>query len=92
MAAVGLWFDYAHGHEPYSEWRTQSGLSCCNQNDCAPATIWEDADGNLKARQNGIEYFVPRQSVLAIPSPDGRSHLCVYQGRPICAVIGEVRS
>lgn len=54
--------------------------------------MWRDAEGRLIARQNGQTYAVPEHSVLPIPSPDGRSHLCVIGGYPICAVIGEVRS
>ena len=82
----------AHSHDIYHDWKTRTGVSCCNQTDCAPATMWRDNEGRLIARQNGQTYSVPEHSVLPIPSPDGRSHLCVIGGYPICAVIGEVRS
>ena len=82
----------AAAHDPYTDWKTRNGVSCCNERDCAPATMWRDAEGRLIARQNGQTYAVPEESILPIPSPDGRSHLCVIGSFPICAVIGEVRS
>jgi len=81
----------ARAHDIYENWKTINGVSCCHDKDCAPATMWIDAEDRLIARQNGQTYFVPREVVLPIPSPDGRSHICVIAGTVICAVPGEVR-
>jgi len=82
----------ARSHDVYHDWKTRNGVSCCHDRDCAPATMWADGEGRLYARQNGQTYSVPAEAVLKIPSPDGRSHLCVISGTVICAVIGEPRS
>jgi hypothetical protein len=81
----------AWAHDPYVDWKTRNGISCCHGRDCAPATAWQDADGNWFARQNGQTYSIPPHAVLPIPSPDGRSHACVIGGNVICFVPGEVR-
>jgi hypothetical protein len=82
---------HPQGHDPYVDWKTRNGISCCHGRDCAPATAWQDADGNWFARQNGAIYSIPAHAVLPISSPDGRSHACVIGGNVICFVPGEVR-
>jgi hypothetical protein len=92
LAVVAFGQDgHPQGHDPYVDWKTRNGISCCHGRDCAPATTWADADGNWTARQNGQTYIVPPHAVLPIPSPDGRSHACVIGGNVICFVPGEVR-
>ena len=81
----------ATAHGPYNDWKTRGGVSCCNDNDCAPATAWQDLEGNWFVRQHGQVYPVPPVAVLPIPSPDGRSHACILGGHVICLVPGEVR-
>ncbi|MBL8584941.1 MAG: hypothetical protein JNL61_22260, partial [Rhizobiaceae bacterium] len=54
----------ALAHDPYSDWKTKNGVSCCHDRDCAPATMWRDNEGRLIARQNGQTYTVPEHSVL----------------------------
>jgi len=92
FATVAMVFWPARAHDIYMDWKTKSGVSCCHDRDCAPATMSADDEGRLFARQNGQTYFVPKDAILPIPSPDGRSHLCVISGTPICAVVGEPRS
>jgi hypothetical protein len=82
---------HPQGHDPYVDWKTRNGISCCHGRDCAPATAWQDGDGNWFARQNGQTYIIPPHAVLPIPSPDGRSHACVIGNAVICFVPGEVR-
>ncbi len=93
LSNVGLsaFAENAHSHDPYTEWKTRNGISCCHGRDCAPATAELDDNGNWIARQNGQTYFVPPHAVLPIQSPDGRSHACVIGGNVICFVPGEVR-
>lgn len=82
----------ALSHDPYSEWRTRNGSSCCNDKDCAPATAWTDLEGRWWVRQQGRTLFVPPSAILPLKSPDGRSHACVTGGEVICFVPGEIRS
>lgn len=82
----------ARAHDIYHDWKTNNGVSCCHDKDCAPATMFTDADDRLYARQNGQTYFVPKEAILPIPSPDGRSHACIISGTVICAVVGQPRS
>jgi len=82
----------AAAHDPYADWKTKGGVSCCHGRDCAPATMFTDAEDRLFARQNGQTYFVPKEAILPIPSPDGRSHACIISGTVICAVVGQPRS
>lgn len=92
-AAWPVWAQDHHpqGTDPYVDWKTRNGISCCHGKDCAPALAWQDMDGNWFARQNGATYSIPAHTVLPIPSPDGRSHACVIGGNVICFVPGEVR-
>lgn len=82
----------ARAHDIYMDWKTQNGVSCCHDRDCAPATAWTDMAGNLYVRQNGQTYTVHPDAVLKIPSPDGRSHACIIGGYVICAVIAPPKS
>jgi len=81
----------AFAHDPYTDWKTRHGMSCCNQNDCAPTTAWQDMEGNWFVRSAGVTHPVDPLAILPIPSPDGRSHACILGGRVICFVPGEVR-
>jgi hypothetical protein len=81
----------AQAHDPYTDWKTRNGISCCHGRDCDPASAWQDMDGNWFVRHRGTTYSVPAHAVLPIPSPDGRSHACVIGGNVICFVPGEVR-
>jgi len=92
LALAALSIGPALAHDPYADWKTRNGVSCCHNRDCAPATAWPNGDGSWTARQNGRTYFVPDTSVLALKSPDGRSHACVIGGTVICFVPGETRS
>ena len=81
----------AFAHDPYTNWKTRNGISCCHGRDCDPATAWQDMDGNWFVRHRGTTYSVPAHAHIPIPSPDGRSHACVIGGTVICFVPGEVR-
>lgn len=75
--------------------------SCCNKNDCAPATIVEHR-GRYLARNH---FLAPNMDVEIPPhlleenapdpreSPDGQSHVCISMGsippRVLCAVRGQ---
>jgi hypothetical protein len=65
----------AIAHDPYSDWVSGLGVSCCHRTDCG---VWaaEDvdprADGGAWIRSLGVE--VVREKVL--PSPDGKVHVC----------------
>lgn len=82
----------AAAHDPYADWKTRNGVSCCHDRDCAPATAWTDLEGRWWVRQQGRTLFVPPTAILPIKSPDGRSHACVIGGEVICFVPGEIRS
>ena len=65
----------------------KTGGSCCSGKDCAPAEpclAVGDKEGLIVA---GACYPIPWDRVLNIPSPDGQSHACFFQGRIQCVVL-----
>ena len=91
IVVLGFIVDQARAHDIYHDWKTRNGTSCCHDRDCAPATATAIGDGAWSVVQGGTTYLVPPRVVLPIPSPDGRSHLCVIDGKPVCFVPGEMR-
>lgn len=92
-AQSGDWGDgHAEMHPVYQGWRDNRGYSCCNDRDCRPTRVC-DLGGQLGVIADGKCVFVPPEAVLHIPSPDGRSHVCMSKGalQPMCVVIGEPR-
>jgi hypothetical protein len=86
----------AHDHEgvSYGDWRQSNGNSCCNDADCQPATATMNENGSWIAFFKGRAVIIPKDKVLSIPSPDGRSHICIPEDGlvPYCFVPGEIRS
>jgi hypothetical protein len=85
----------AKAHEPYSDWKIPgTSSSCCNDRDCRPVRAAQDLDGNWTAFVDGREVRIPRDRILNMRSPDGRSHLCADPVGlvPYCFVPGDVRS
>lgn len=82
----------ARAHDPYSLWKDRRGFLCCDQRDCAPVRADLTPDG-WRVWADGRWMVVSPDAVLAIPSPDGRSHACWTPGavEPRCFVAGEVR-
>jgi hypothetical protein len=82
------------GHPVYKGWTTPQGGSCCNDSDCRPTRAFVDELGRWRAFDGRKWVVVPPDALLRIPSPDGRSHLCMSQGAelPRCFVPGEPRS
>lgn len=75
----------------YSTWMMPDAphVSCCNQNDCAPALkARQDPMGIWHAQResDGKWFMIPPEKVVT--SPDGRSHLCVLNDRVLCFVAG----
>lgn len=94
MAQSGQWSDgHAEMHHIYQEWHDSRGYSCCNDRDCRPTRTC-DAGGHLGVVSDGHCVVVPPDTVLHIPSPDGRTHVCMAKGalQPMCVVVGEPRS
>jgi hypothetical protein len=81
-------------HDPYTGWTDGRGFSCCDNGDCRPTRAYVDDDGRWRALGDGRWLIVPPDAVLRIPSPDGRSHICMTPGaiEPRCFVPGEIRS
>lgn len=77
-------------HNDYKEWKTNQGLSCCNEHDCDIVKEWINEQGSLMVRWRGKDYFVPESSQLKDKkSPDGNSHACVFAGKVQCYVAGD---
>lgn len=68
---------HAQMHHAYKHWvQPDNGASCCDDRDCRPTRARGDMDGNWEA-WNGSKWIpIPRNKILKLPSPDGRSHLC----------------
>ena len=85
---------HAQMHHEYLKWKDGRGYSCCDERDCRPTRAYIDEAGRWRAMVDGVYLVVPPDAVLRIPSPDGRSHVCVSPGalEPRCFVPGEPRS
>lgn len=81
----------ARSHDIYHDWKTESGVSCCNDQDCAPVRA-QFVDDHWEIWHGNVWRIVPDRAVRPIKSPDGRSHACVFMGNILCFVPGEVRS
>lgn len=81
-------------HADYLQWKDRRGYGCCDNRDCRPTRAYVDEAGRWRALADGVWLVVPPDAVLAIPSPDGRSHVCHTPGalEPRCFVPGEPRS
>lgn len=83
----------AFAHEPYSHWLIPGTKTlCCNDRDCRPTQARLADDGLWEAWDGKRWLPVPRDRVLKVPSPDGRSHVCEIDGTVLCFVPGDVRS
>lgn len=92
VAVAAAMISKARAHDPYNSWQDRNGFSCCNDQDCGPTRAHKNEDGLWHALVNGRWIPIPPDAVLSIPSPDGRSHVCMGQVRPRCFVPGETRS
>lgn len=81
-------------HSLYDDWQVPyTGGSCCSDHDCHATVAWKDEDGNWVARHLGRDVKIPWRTVMAGPSPDGRSHICInIAWTVLCFNPGEVRS
>lgn len=83
--------DEPHKHRPqdldlhtrfYQSWKMPDNraISCCNEQDCAPAEARQKPDGSWEARQEGdtgnFTPVPPKKVEYDRDSPDGRNHLC----------------
>ena len=79
----------------YPTWQMPDAphVSCCSENDCAPARkARQDPMGIWHAQRDsdGKWFAIPPEKVeLNRDSPDGRSHLCVLADRVLCFVAGQ---
>lgn len=89
--------DHGNGHREmhsdYKDWRTPTGYSCCDDHDCRPTRVCEPTFGGLGVIADGRCILVRPHSLIKVPSPDGRTHVCMTPGaiEPRCVVIGEPR-
>lgn len=90
-AMVAITYNPARSHDIYHDWKTESGVSCCNDQDCAPVRA-QFVDDHWEIWHGNVWRIVPDRAVRPIKSPDGRSHACVFMGNILCFVPGEVRS
>lgn len=99
LGAVAFYASRASAHDHstmgaagpfYETWKMPDAphVSCCNQNDCAPALkARQDPMGIWHAQResDGKWFMIPPEKVeLNRDSPDGRSHLCVLNDRVLC--------
>lgn len=81
----------ARAHDIYHDWKTESGVSCCDDKDCRPVRATY-VDDHWEIWHEGKWQSVPSRAVRPIKSPDGRSHACIIGTYILCFVPGEVRS
>ena len=68
-------------HKFYKTWRMPDNrtMSCCNDQDCAPAQSRRGPDGQWQSRHSDDEEWIDipaRKVEQDRDSPDGQSHLC----------------
>jgi hypothetical protein len=86
---------HAEFHTFYKDWKTESGVSCCSDQDCHPLD-----DRDLRITEKGVEVNlpdmagekqwspVPPERIRPYVAPDAQSHVC-HMGRfVICFVFG----
>lgn len=75
----------AEGHSHYTDWRTPSGGSCCNNQDCRPVPHKVDGEG-LWLRINGNWWLASPKEAPQLPSIDENAHACFYPSstKPHC--------
>ncbi len=83
---------HGHGHAQHHDWykdlRQPDGASCCDNRDCRP-TRARMTDRETWQAWDGAKWLdIPPDRVLAIRSPDNRSHLCEMNGVVLCFVPG----
>ncbi len=70
---------HEENHEQYKEWRTNTGASCCNNEDCRPVRARPEGDGQWSIWVPEIKTWV-RVPDSAMQKPDkfhdGRAHAC----------------
>lgn len=83
-------------HNDYQMWMTPpdaqgDSYGCCNHTDCdIVKELGTNRNNEHIVRWRGTIYVVPESIWLKDrESPDGNSHLCVMNGRPICYVPGK---
>lgn len=63
-------------HERYQEWKTDSGASCCNAQDCRGAQGYRMTPDGYEVLIEGKYFPVPTKAIRPYPSPDGNAHVC----------------
>jgi hypothetical protein len=83
----------ASAHDWYTELRRPDGKgSCCSDRDCRPVEQCTLPSGKDGLSIEGRCVSIPRDKVLPVASPDGRSHACwnYLNGVPriLCVILG----
>lgn len=78
------------GKTPLAQWysslRTPTGISCCDESDCAP-TDARLRDGHWEVRPADSPWLtVPDEAVLKRENADGRPVVCIFGGKILCFV------
>ena len=63
-------------HERYQEWRTDTGASCCNAQDCRGAQGYRLTPDGYEVLIGEKFYRVPERAIRPYASPDGDAHVC----------------
>lgn len=71
----GIGHDYLH-HWYQTLKQPNSGISCCNKQDCRPTEARMLPDGTIEAMKDGRWVTIPPEKILNVPSPDLNSHIC----------------
>jgi hypothetical protein len=74
LALIG----HAKSHDIYMDWKTDTGMSCCNDGDCYPTEAkFERGQWYALRREDQRWLAIPDKAVLKDGStPDGKAHLC----------------
>jgi len=74
-------------HHFYEGWKTKEGHSCCNHNDCRPASVRQNGE-KVEAFIEGEWVTAPPDTVRPYTTPDMQSHVCNQGKRIICVSVG----
>lgn len=91
LLLVGLGASPVAAHDWYLGLRNPADELCCGVRDCAPVgeCVVEGREGIL---HRGVCMAIPPESLVPIPSPDGRAHLCTRRHptlgeRIVCVIL-----
>lgn len=85
--ALALTASAASAHQWFTNKKTASGQSCCNNRDCREIEDkdwWQDGNAYSVRWSDGLVYYIPADQAQPSESREGKAAACVYNGKLRC--------